>query len=919
VSVKASMQGLRLAGPDRIATQRYLEFFSNRVGKTILDVGCEYGAYSEPLNKAGLYCVGIDLSVNYLKEAKLVGVDVVVMDAGHLGFCDKAFDTVLMRDVIEHLEKPEQAVNEAARVSRQNLLVTTPASDSYFWLKERSLYLEGSIPPDHLQFYDQRSLQELLRGDFKLVEVQFGDPIILYEGLAPLCYSKLYAEARHISVPADRRTSDSQSELVSSYLEPVGLEELLGLDFNMPALSEFHAFLEPSKMENLLLRIYNHRPDLQTSFPEVRQGNYGNLIAWATSTYDSSSDYLSITCQLVAFSAICETLVFKFWTRLESQVNRLFPENTLRCTFRKSVGSITRKAVTKPFRFYARLRSRSATRMGRYSKWISRFAYTEGMRNDAQQEIDRFLQKPTISILMPVYNPDPKWLTEAIESVKTQIYPNWELCIADDLSAESLRETIRDYTRQDNRIKATFLKAHEGIAGATAQALSIANGQFVGFLDHDDKLAADALFEVARALNVRPELDFIYTDEDIIDEHGHRVDPFFKPDWSPDLLLSMNYVPHLLVCRKEILLEVGSIRKGFEGAQDYDLALRVTERSNRIGHVAKPVYSWRRTRESTASTLAAKPYARDAAKKALKEAMDRRGIQAEVLDGYNQWYRIRYRPANHPLISIIIVTHDRPDLLRACLESIRTKTTYKNYEIIVVDHRSQEKKTIEYLRSLTCQVIRYDEDFNFAKINNFASEHANGTYLLFLNDDTEVIESGWLEEMVGILENRTDVGIVGAKLLYKNRRIQHAGVILGCGGSAGHPFRGIPDWHSTYFGFAHLIRNCTAVTAACMMIKRQLFDRLKGFDVNLTIGGNDVDLCIRAYELGYLTVYTPYSVLYHLEGSTRRIFPVSDYKYFRRKWGKLLSADPFYNVNLSLESEKKLYTLDFRARQHIPA
>lgn len=551
--------------------------------------------------------------------------------------------------------------------------------------------------------------------------------------------------------------------------------------------------------------------------------------------------------------------------------------------------------------------------MGRYSDWVSRFTYTESMRDDAHQEIDGFLQKPTISILMPVYNPDPKWLTEAIESVRAQIYPNWDLCIADDSSGDALREIIRDYVQKDNRIKATFLKIHEGIAGATAQALSIANGQFVGFLDHDDKLSEDALFEVARLLNVRPELDFIYTDEDIIDQHGRRVDPFFKPDWSPDLLLSMNYVPHFVVCRKEILQEVGSVRKGFDGAQDYDLALRVTERSSRIGHVAKPVYSWRKTRESTASSLAAKPFARGAAKRALKEAMHRRGIQAEVLDGYNQWYRIRYRPANNPLISIIIVTHDRPDLLKACLGSIKTKTSYKNYEIIVVDHRSERKKTMEYLRSLECQVIRYEEEFNFAKINNFASEHANGSYLLFLNDDTEVIESRWLEEMVSILESRADVGIVGAKLLYKNRRIQHAGVVLGCGGSAGHPFRGIRDWHYTYFAFAYLIRNCIAVTAACMMIKRQLFDRLKGFDVNLTVGGNDVDLCIRAHELGYLTVYTPYSVLYHLEGSTRRTFPLSDYQYFTKKWEKLLRSDPFYNVNLSLESEDRLYTLDFSA------
>ena len=629
---------------------------------------------------------------------------------------------------------------------------------------------------------------------------------------------------------------------------------------------------------------------------------------------------------LAEMSAIRSSIGFKFMKFYASKIDRLFPDGTSRGEFRKvvrgslkivldeGVGRFLRQAWWKLRRGEFRLSQpiTSPILQDPYQKWLLRHAITQQRIIDIEKQIAALQYKPLISIIVPVYNTEPGYLSEAIESVRRQIYPNWELCIVDDASSEpNVRSIVTSFAEQDSRIKSRFLIEHEGIAGASNHALYMALGEFVGFLDHDDKLTEDALFEVVNLINVQPDLDFIYTDEDKCDENGVRSEAFFKPDWSPDLLLSMNYVPHFVVYRKILIDRIGGLRKGFEGSQDYDLTLRVSEITNRIGHVSKVLYSWRRARGSTASSSAAKPYARDAAKKALSEALTRRGIDGEVLDGYNLWYRIKYRVRGHPLVSIIVITHDRPDLLKACLQTVGAKTNYPNYEIIVVDRKSEKPVTLEYLRSLRHRVIRFDDEFNFAKVNNFAVDFAQGDYLVFLNDDTEVINPEWLTEMVSLADNRTDVGIVGAKLLYEDGRIQHAGVVLGAGGASGHPFRGKPDSHSGYFGFPHVMRNCIAVTAACMLVKRHVFEKLKGYDENLAVGGNDVDLCIRAYQMGYLTVYTPYASLYHHEGATRQgPFPISDYVYFTTKWRAMLTRDPFYNCNLSLRSEEDLFSTE---------
>jgi GT2 family glycosyltransferase len=520
--------------------------------------------------------------------------------------------------------------------------------------------------------------------------------------------------------------------------------------------------------------------------------------------------------------------------------------------------------------------------------------------------------RPLISVIMPTFNTPDEWLKRAIESVRAQIYGNWELCIVDDGSVRaSVAETLDRYRTLDPRIKAMFLPRRSGIASASNQAIRLATGEFVGFLDHDDELSQDALYEVVKCINEHSDAQLIYTDEDKIDPHGKRVHPFFKPDWSPDLLLSMNYVPHFIVYKRSLLEEIGGFRAGFEGSQDHDLVLRAVEKTDRIYHVSKPLYSWRMVLTSTAVSLAAKPAAREAAKRALTGALARRNIRGEILDGYNNWYRVRYIPKGDSLVSIIIITHDNLEILKACLEGVQKHTTYRNFEIIIVDHHSQQSKTLNYIRSLGHRTIRFEEEFNFARFNNRASEMAGGRYLLFLNDDTEVAGADWLGEMVGMLDNRSDVAVVGAKLLYPDGRIQHAGVVLGLGGTAEHPFRGMQNSCPGYFGFPHLTRNCCAVTAACMLVRRDVFETLGGFDERLRIGGNDVDLCIRIRKAGYQVVYNPHAILYHHEGLTRKgSFPLSDADYFARKLKEeIRKGDPYYNRNLSTGSGE-CYSID---------
>ena len=540
-----------------------------------------------------------------------------------------------------------------------------------------------------------------------------------------------------------------------------------------------------------------------------------------------------------------------------------------------------------------------------YILWRERYAFTPEQRPRLQQELDRLEVTPLISIVMPVYNPDEVWLRSAIESVCEQVYPHWQLCICDDASSrEHVGRVLAEYEQHDERIRVQTRTQNAGIAVTTNQAIHLASGEFVGFLDHDDELAPDALAEVVKLLNAQPELDVVYTDEEKITVQGQRWEPFFKPDWSPDLLRSMNYIGHFCVIRQTLLQELGGLTEGLEGSQDYDLLLRLSEKTQHIGHIAKPLYSWRQIAASTAVNPQSKPAAQDAGRRALLAHVDRQGIAAEVLDEPVTpfRYRVRYDIVGQPRVSILIPTKDRLELLIGCIESIEQKTSYRNFEIIILDNQSEQAETLDYLSQSSHRVVALPGPFNYSYLNNAGAKHAQGDFLLFLNNDTKVIAEEWLSAMLEHAQ-RPGIGAVGAKLLYENNTIQHAGVVYGHRGVAGHLFCHMSRDEHGYFGLPRVIRNYSAVTAACMMMPKAVFDEVGGFDENIKVAFNDIDLCLRVRDKGYNIVYTPYALLYHLESASRKsLHPLSDEEYFRRRWESTIQAgDPYYSPHLSLE------------------
>ena len=528
----------------------------------------------------------------------------------------------------------------------------------------------------------------------------------------------------------------------------------------------------------------------------------------------------------------------------------------------------------------------------RYDLWLRLTVLSGAPRRRMRREARRLRYRPLISVVVPVHDPEPGWLRAAIASVRGQTYENWELCLADDGSTrEDVRRLLAAADRSDSRIRLRSDDRNRGIAEASNAALGLATGEFVGFLDHDDELLPHALLEVAKLLNDRPDVDYIYSDEDKVDVDGWRTDPFFKPDWSPDLLMSVNYVTHFSVYRTEVLRSVGGLRPGFEGSQDYDLVLRVTERTKRIAHISSPLYSWRKVPGSAAASLDFKPYAFEAGVRALQEALVRRGTPGVVEPGLvGGRYRVRYEIRNHPRVVIVIPTRDRLDLLERCVDSIRARSTYDPYELLVVDNGSREPRTLEYLASFPGRVMAYPHEFNFSKMMNAAlDEVGDADLVLLLNNDTEVVAPAWLEAMIEHGQ-REEVGVVGARLMLRTGAPQHEGIVVGLGGS---PARNV-DYR--YFGLGRTIRNCSAVSAACMLTRPEVFRGLGGFEDRLAVAWGDVDFCLRAREKGYVVVYTPYAVLYHDEGSTRGVGGMhgpEDDEVFLARWRGY--RDPYYS------------------------
>jgi GT2 family glycosyltransferase len=520
---------------------------------------------------------------------------------------------------------------------------------------------------------------------------------------------------------------------------------------------------------------------------------------------------------------------------------------------------------------------------------------------------------------MPVFNVKRQWLVEAIDSVRMQIYENWDLCIADDGSTKPwIREILERYSRDDKRIKVKFLDRNRGISMASNEALSLATGEFAAMLDHDDELSRDALYENVKLLNRFPEADLIYSDEDKIESRGKRVEPFFKPDYSPDLLLSRNYLCHFCVIRMSAVDAVGRFRPAYDGAQDYDLILRCIDVSapEKILHVPKILYHWRKAPKSTAADTNAKHYAFDSAKKALLSYLERNRIEGEVLEGkFPGAYRVRKKIRDNHRVSIIIPFKDQGEVLQNCVKSILKKTTYKNYRIFLVNNESKEPETQAILNEMKedprISFIEYNNTFNYASMMNYAVSEIDSDYFILLNNDTEVITKDWIEAMLEFGQ-REDVGAVGALLYYPDDTIQHAGVIIGVGGVAAHSHRRFSRKSRGYYGRIQEVQNLSAVTAACMLTKRPVFEEVNGLDENLSHAFNDVDYCMKIREKGYLIVYTPYAELYHYESLSRGYEDSSEKRrrfgkevgYFQKKWEEALKkGDPYYNPNLTLDKE----------------
>lgn len=538
----------------------------------------------------------------------------------------------------------------------------------------------------------------------------------------------------------------------------------------------------------------------------------------------------------------------------------------------------------------------------------------------ARREIARWRQQPLISIIMPVYNVESRWLEAAIQSVTQQIYPRWELCIADDGSTRP--ETLAVLRQiNDLRCKVNLLDRNQGIAGASNAALALATGDYIAFLDHDDELTPDALYHVVKAINEH-DPDLVYSDEDKLSLEGYRLDPHFKPDYSPDLILSTNYICHFSVYRKALLDQIAEggnyVREGFEGSQDHDLVLRVLDHTDQVYHIPRVLYHWRMIPGSTAARYDSKNHAWEAGRLAVEDTLQRRGIFGKALLGqHSGTYRVKRAIQGQPLVSILLPFRDQPDLLRLCLDSILEKTTYPNFELIGISNNSADSETLALMKHYAAsdrriRFLRHDVPFNYAAINNFAAAQVSGEHLLLLNNDIAVITPDWLETLLEHSQ-RLEVGAVGAKLHYLDDTVQHGGVIVGLGGIAGHAHKNFPCHHPGYFQRLNLVQNLSAVTAACLMVKRSLYTLVGGMDEqHLAVAFNDVDFCLRLRELGYLNVFTPYCRLYHYESKTRGYEDtpekqqrfIQEVAYMRKRHATILkNGDPYYNLNLPLDRD----------------
>ena len=820
--------------------------------KSVLDVGCAKGFLVEALRDRGVEAYGIDISEHAVSEVR-EDIRPFCSVAGATEPIQRHYELITCIEVCEHLSEFE------ARSAIRNMATH---ADAVLFSSTPSDFAE----PTHINvrpiIYWLRAFRE-----FSFAPADFNADIVAPQAI-------LFRRS-------DQRPSDDVLHQIAK------VKTAAVRTANHPQQQEL--VRERDELCADLQSVSSRRDQLETEVLDLKQklAEQEERSSFLNSELEERQDELA--ARTATLNAVLSSRGWKLLNRFRDLRTWAMQHELLRrfghVIFRRIVGATAGDLE--------------------YQRWIETREKPSVDVPAILRDIEGFHYKPTISILMPVYNTNPKLLDAAIESVRAQYYDNWELCICDDGSnASHLGPALKAWTEKDYRIKVIRNPRNQGISLASNCALSAASGEYVAFLDHDDELSRNALYENVKLLQEHPEADMIYSDEDKLGPNGRRIDPFFKPDWSPEYMLSCMYTCHLGVYRKKLLDELGGFREGFEGSQDYDLVLRLAEKTKNIFHIPKILYHWRMAATSAAFSSHAKPYAYRAAKQAISEHLNRRGIRAQVLDGaWRGHYRLHFDVDRTSKVSIIIPSRNKVELLSKCVRSIETKTKYKNYEILIVDNQSSEADAIEYLKASPHRVLPFTEPFSFSRIINFAAQHAQGDYLLFLNNDTQVISPRWIEEMLGYCQQK-EIGIVGAKLLFPNDQIQHAGVILGIAGVAGHALKGFACDSRQHFGLSCNVRNYSAVTAACMMVRKEVFNEVGGFDESLPIAYNDVDFCLRVRNAGYRIVCTPHAELYHVESASRG-YPKTEREFtdMQNRWGKALMNDPYYNPNLTLDRE----------------
>ena len=865
----------------------WLEFFgriADRIvtdigPRTVMDVGCAMGFLVEALRDRGVEAFGIDISEYALQHVR-EDIRPYVWKASILDPLPSRYDLIVCIEVLEHLpsSEVEKAINHLCQAADDILFSSTPHDFG------EPTHLNAQ-PPEYW------AEQFARRGFFR--DVDFDASFITPWAI----------RFRRSTDPLHRVVARYERKFWRLWAENVQLRS---------RLLEWRDQLARLEEQTSTSRIQLTEAEAQSKSEQQRSEALVREI-------ESLRTQLAQTEQKLQETTTMLNMVFhsKTWRWTEPLRKAYLIWKNLRPSWQLRL----RWLLYYVFSSYISSRN--------YQKWIRMYdTLTEEDRRAIRAHIEYLAYKPLISVIMPTYNTPEPWLRRAIESVRNQLYPYWELCIADDASeAPHVRRILQEYQEKDSRIRVAFRDRRGHISECSNTALELARGEFIALLDHDDELAEHALYMVAAELNTHPDADIIYSDEDKIDTQGKRFDPYFKPDWNPDLFYGQNLISHLGVYRTQLVREVGGFRPGYEGAQDWDLALRIVERipPSHIRHIPCILYHWRILPGSAATSMAEKPYAHEAQRKALTSYFQRHGIPVQLHSVYGIFWRVEYPlPFDPPLVSLIIPTHNGYELLSRCVQSILQKTTYKHFEILIVNYKSDDPRTLTYLEHLDkdgkARIIDYEGPFNLSQINNWATRHTRGIILGFLHNDVEVISPIWLEEMVRHAI-RPEIGAVGAMLYYPNDTIQHAGIILGIKGIFGYAYHGLPRGIPGQTGRAWLAQNLSAVTGACLLVRRDVFEEVGGFDERLAVF-YDIDLCLRIRERGYRIIWTPFAELYHREEISRGRNTIESEKFqheirfMQEQWGEQLLQDPAYNPNLTLERED--FSLAFPPRVSKP-